>query len=989
MRDQKGYTLIEMLVVTVLAAVIAGALIYILISSQRASRVAELDSQTQQNARVAIDFIARDLRSIGYDIDVAQGQRLIVHAAPYDVVFNANIEPEPDDPNSPGSPAAINVASSPSTVPGGGTAVYAPAMTYQSGAETVRFTFDSNGDGVVSEDDTGDDDIETSTPNPHDYALVKQVYGFTGASNGGDNEPFALLRGPDPYPDGDLPHPLFTYWYDDDGLDSTPDVLWGDASGNGQLEQDEIAALGAVSAAALPRINRIGIHVIGTARAGDLRYPDNEGYRETVMTSEVSVRNATLKSAYIRGVVFGDLNSNGIRDTGEGGLAGAIVRLNTGQTRTTGADGVYGFRVDAGTYTATETDPVGCTSTTPNSSMLTAITGSVVVADFGDRALTGYGSILGRVVLDEDASGVLDPAEPGVGGVEIFLNTDERVSTQDETGAYSFTVPINSYSIAMVVPSGYLAVGPVTYTRTLEAEGETAVQDFGLALSPGTGTIAGTVYLDDNDNGQIDYGEGGIPGVSIALSTGEGTVTNGQGGYSFTVLADVYDVTETDIGGYTSTTINCVTGVTVGVDSTSIVNFGDILATTLSFQVITLGETQRALAITSADLKEKEQGDARHDPEIILGTRYMTGVSNLNVWKNNWEPGYPNSAIFTQTPWYSRSPTEDIYAACAGDVSGDGTNDVLSGMTSASGKTLFWRTQTTGTNAGKLPAGPTGFFVAQGTPAVLALLLRNLDGDSDLDAVIGTEYYPNSGRLEVWFNNGSGTFTHNDVTDVYSSAGGISLGAVRSIAMGHLTDSPVPDLVLGTVTGSCTGRIEIFEDNGATSGRYVHYKTLEVAGEVNAVVVCDMLEDSDGDDDIIVGTKTGNGTGMLELWLNNGNGTFGVLDSVTAEYVPSDTVSFNAEVLCVGVDKLSRDVYPDIAVGLRSAGSYAGEVQVFECYGYIPAGASWSSSGVGNVGEVITLTINDFNKDLRQDFAIGTRTASSRGAVVVFFNTTQ
>ena len=45
--------------------------------------------------------------------------------------------------------------------------------------------------------------------------------------------------------------------------------------------------------------------------------------------------------------------------------------------------------------------------------------------------------------------------------------------------------------------------------------------------------------------------------------------------------------------------------------------------------------------------------------------------------------------------------------------------------------------------------------------------------------------------------------------------------------------------------------------------------------------------------------------------------------------------------------------------------------------------------GVGNVGEVITLTINDFNKDLRQDFAIGTRTASSRGAVVVFFNTTQ
>jgi type II secretory pathway pseudopilin PulG len=989
MLNDKGYTLIEVMVVALVATMIGGALIQVLNSSGRASRLADLDSQAQQNARVAIDVVARDLRSIGYDLDVAQGQRSIAYAGPYDLVFNANIEPEPDDPNNPASPSAISVASSPATVPGGGTALYAPAVTFGTGAETIRFTFDSDGDGAVTSNDRSDEGIETATQNPHDYALGREVYGFTGTSNGGQNQAFALLRGPDAYPNGDLPYPLFTYWYDNDDVAATDDVLWGDASGNGELEQGEIASLGTVSATNLTRINRISIHVIGISRAPDLRYPDNEGYRESAMTSDVSVRNTPLKSAYIRGVVFDDVNANGVRDGGESGLAGAIVRLNTGQTRTTGADGVYGFRVDGAPYTVTETDPVGYTSTTANSVMLTAEKGAVVAADFGDQAIGGYGSILGRVIIDENGDGVLDPAEPGAGGVEIFLHTDERTSTDDETGAYMFTVPVASYGITMVVPSGYLAVGPVTYTRTLDAEGDTAVVNFGLTVHSGTGELSGTVYLDENENGQRDLGESGIAGVSVTLDPGDSTVTNGEGGYSFSTLAGTYDVTELDLGGYESTTLNTVTGVRVAPDSTSVVDFGDILASTLSFQVITLGETQRALCIASADLKEKEQGDARYDPEIILGTKYMTGVSNLNVWKNEWDPGDPNSAIFAQSPWYSRSPSEDIYATCAGDLSGDGVNDVLTGMTSTTGKTLFWRTQTNGNNAGILPTSATGYFVAQGPPDVLSMLVRDVDDDSDLDALIGTEYFTDSGRLEVWFNNGSGTFTHDYTSDVYASAGGISLGAVRAVAVGDVAGSAAPDIVLGTATGIYTGRIEIFRDNGSANGEYAYYKTIDATGEVSAVAVCDMLEDSYGDEDIIVGTKTGLGTGSLELWLNNGGGVFGEYDSLSAQYVPSDTAFFNAEVLCLAIDKFNRDIYPDVAVGLKNAGSYVGEIQVFQCYGYMPSGASWSSSSVGSVGEVITVTVNDFNKDLRQDFAIGTRTSSSRGTVVVFFNTTQ
>jgi hypothetical protein len=411
------------------------------------------------------------------------------------------------------------------------------------------------------------------------------------------------------------------------------------------------------------------------------------------------------------------------------------------------------------------------------------------------------------------------------------------------------------------------------------------------------------------------------------------------------------------------------------------VNFGDILASQLSFTVITLGETQRALCITSADLGE----DSRGDKEIILGTKYVSGISNLNVWKNNWRnENTPNPAIFDQGPWYSRTPTEDIFSIDSGDMNGDGANDIITGLTSATGKVLVWITQTSGNDKGKLPDVPNNFFISTGIADVLSTVLYRIDSDDDLDAVIGTEYLPNSGRFEVWFNDGSGNFSH-DLTDVYDLAGDHLIGSVRSVAVGNVAGCPAPDVALGTATGVGTGKIEVFKDNGFPNGKLAYLTTIEATGEVNAVVLRDMLEDSNGDLDIIVGTSSGAGTGCVEIWHNNGNGTFGVLDNALGEYTPSDTVRFNGEVLCLGVERFDKDVYPDIAVGLKKVGTYSGELQIFQCYGYMPSGAGWVSP---NIGEVITLTVNDFNRVpvWMYDMAVGTRTSLSQGHVVVFFN---
>jgi len=971
---EKGFTVIETLVVIVVLALLAVPLVQILMGGGRASRIADLDSDTQQNARVAVDFPVRDIRSLGYEVDYGDGQRGIVHAAPYDIIFNANIEPASDDGSTPGYPAAMDASVGPTAVPPGGTVLYSPAQTYDTGAETIRYTLDSSNDGYVDASDMYDDDME-GTNNPYDYLLVKQVYGYNGSSNGGSSQPVALVRGPENYPDGDYPPPLFTYWYDDDDDRSTPDALWGDTNNDDNLDQSEIAMLTAVDNANLARITKVGVTAIGTARSQDLRHDANDGYRETIISSEVDVRNEPSRVSIITGVVFNDLNGDGAQGTGEGGVSGALLTLNNGMNRTSGADGRYSFRVDPGTYTVTETDPTGYTSTTANAVVVNAIKGSTVTANFGDRAMGGYGAIIGDVVLWEDN----DPPEPteyGVPDVEIYLNSGER-DTTSSTGAFALMVPVNTYSITMAVPEGYAAMGPSTVDRTLEFEGDTVMVTFGLLPADETGTIAGTVFFDEDEDGLFDGGEGGIASVILSLNTGDTTLTDAEGDYSFTVAPGTYSVTEEDLGGYVSTTVNNVTSVHVGHDSTTIVNFGDMLESELSFTVITLGETQRALSITSADLNE----DNKNDSEIILGTKYATGVSNLNVWFNKWKnASTPNSGIFDQNPSYSRSPTEDIYSVVDGDLDNDGTADIISGLTSATGRALVWITQDGGSK-GELPDFPNSFFISSGLGDVLASHVSFIDNDGVLDAVIGTRLIGGNGKVEVWFGDGAGNFSHA-AEDVFSMAGAHLIGEVRAVDVAQLVGSPAPDLVAGTSLGFGWGAIEIFRDSGAPNGKFVYHSTIETFGEVNDLVLADMYEDSEGDIDIVVGTTTGAGMGMVEIWHNNGDGTFGELNYF-GYFEPSDTAYINGDVLCIGVDNFDRDIYPDIALGMRSVSDFSGSLKVFQCYGYMPSsGSEWTSP---NVGEVITLTLDDFNKDWKQDIAVGTRTSLSQGKVVVFF----
>jgi prepilin-type N-terminal cleavage/methylation domain-containing protein len=84
MRRQDGFTLIELLVAMALALIVFGATLTILESFMRQSAAATKRLDAQDQARLAVDRIVRDLRNVASPLTTP---KLLERATPYDVVF--------------------------------------------------------------------------------------------------------------------------------------------------------------------------------------------------------------------------------------------------------------------------------------------------------------------------------------------------------------------------------------------------------------------------------------------------------------------------------------------------------------------------------------------------------------------------------------------------------------------------------------------------------------------------------------------------------------------------------------------------------------------------------------------------------------------------------------------------------------------------------------------------------------------------------------
>ncbi|MDM8517097.1 SdrD B-like domain-containing protein, partial [Desulfobacterales bacterium HSG16] len=317
---------------------------------------------------------------------------------------------------------------------------------------------------------------------------------------------------------------------------------------------------------------------------------DPSGYISTtansasVIITEGSAATASFgdqQTGTISGIVFDDINGNGVQDAGESGIGGVTVELtgDNGDVRTivTSGNGSYVFtEVLEGNYTVREIDPSGFTSTTANSASVTVEGNGAGIANFGDQQT---GTISGVVFNDINGNGVQDAGEDGIGGVTVELvdeNGDVKTVITAGNGSYVFTgVSEGSYTVREIDPSGFTSTTSNSTSVTVTGDGA-ATASFGDQT---TGTISGIVFNDENGNGVQDEGESGIGGVTVELDDGAGTVTTvitaGNGSYIFIdVTEGDYTIREIDPGDFISTTSNGFP-VTVADGGAATANFGD------------------------------------------------------------------------------------------------------------------------------------------------------------------------------------------------------------------------------------------------------------------------------------------------------------------------------------------------------------------------------------------------------------------------------
>ncbi len=165
---------------------------------------------------------------------------------------------------------------------------------------------------------------------------------------------------------------------------------------------------------------------------------------------------------------------------------------------------------------------------------------------------------------DLDGNGTIDPGESGV------LLTGEAFAF----GSLDSGGPTDTYDFRFI-PTGGLLLASYPAGRdiglTMTSENSTFAGDFSVNFTGGAkgsyapieraapASLSGFVYVDGNNNGDIDFGEAGIPGVTVTLtgvdlygnSVTRTAATDANGAYSFNDLrAGTYRIVETQPASY-------------------------------------------------------------------------------------------------------------------------------------------------------------------------------------------------------------------------------------------------------------------------------------------------------------------------------------------------------------------------------------------------------------------------------------------------------
>jgi phosphatidate phosphatase APP1 len=274
----------------------------------------------------------------------------------------------------------------------------------------------------------------------------------------------------------------------------------------------------------------------------------------------------TAGTGLVQGTLYTDVNGNGYYDSGDTPLSGVDVDITDSAagtyTVTTDANGYFQQVVPAGSTTVDvdeTTLPAGATLTTDihgegnDPTVVTVPDGGAATDNTGYLSST-TGLVEGTIYRDDNADGQYILADDfELAGVTVVItdaNGGVYTVTTDSNGYFSQTVAAGDATVDVVdadIPAGYTLTDDSLHgegsdpTVVTVPAGLTATDNTGYVSPANTGTIEGTVYVDNNDDG------GGYDsGVDTPLPYVTVKITDATGG--------IYYVT-TDENGYFSQTV--------------------------------------------------------------------------------------------------------------------------------------------------------------------------------------------------------------------------------------------------------------------------------------------------------------------------------------------------------------------------------------------------------------------------------------------------
>ena len=227
---------------------------------------------------------------------------------------------------------------------------------------------------------------------------------------------------------------------------------------------------------------------------------DNAGATSGTGAAAAKTTHTIQSAGGISGTVYRDADNDGLRDSGEAGMAGVKVyvdangngKLDTAErVATTDSAGRYTLTsLPAGSHSVRIVDPAGHVRTAPSAGrqVVQLAAGKTVTGrDFG---VVQSAVISGRVFNDLDRDGVKDTAETGAAGFRVYLdaNNNGRFETGESSvltgtsGTYSFAgLRPGVHVVRQVSPSGWqLSSAYSYYTITLVAAQSRSGVNFGF-----------------------------------------------------------------------------------------------------------------------------------------------------------------------------------------------------------------------------------------------------------------------------------------------------------------------------------------------------------------------------------------------------------------------------------------------------------------------------------------------------------------------------